>query len=432
MAGISSPSREIVAVRCHDITVSLNGAQAGEFDRLLLVGMAVQLALHLRGVATAVPYDLLRQVGLYLLHIPSTSFERVVELLAEVEFLKLDRRGGTIKAVVPTVPYYEDLFSGIGEIVSDRPLSEPEQLAIAVLDRLSRSPTTLQTLYGCGAEKRLLERVLKVGMEGGYFIGKRARGRDMMLSPVYFPEHGEAFADLAAGAGSGIVARVISILAKNQGWPLKLIRETGRIGEIPLSPDEIGVITELAKEGFSPPPMIRTKHSGANYFIFGPKPGLPNLPPQKRHIYEAAMALLAAVRQGQLLAKKYRIRMPQSLLQALKERKWLRANTEALEQYKQLVVLRLGRLVPTGGSNWYRFELIETPENLEAVDMALLLARGAQLPLAANEEIAIALQKGQEYVESLVSRQTLVKEAPVSIDPQVRERIDNLFFTGVP
>jgi hypothetical protein len=432
MAEISSPSPEVVAVRCHDITVSLNGAQVGEFDRLLLVGMAVQLALHLRGLVTAVSYDMLRQVGLYLLHIPSTSFERVVELLADIEFLKVDRQGETIRAVVPTIPYYEDLFSGVGDFVANRPLSEPEQLTIAVLDRLSRSPTNVQTLYTCGAEKRLLQRTLQVGKEGGYLIGRMARGREMLLSPVYFPEHGEAFADLAAGAGSGTVARVISILAKNQGWPLRLITESGKIGETALTRDEASVVTELAKEGFSPPPMITTTHAGSNYFIFGPKPGIPNLPPQKRHIYETAMALVAAVRQGQLLPERIRIRMPTELLQALKERKWLRANTEAFEQYRKLVVLRLGRLVPSGNAGWYRFELIDTPENLEAVEMALLLVKGQQLPLAANEEIAIALEKGQQYVESLVSRQTLVKENAVPCDPEIRKEIDNLFYKGVP
>jgi hypothetical protein len=94
--------------------------------------MAVRLALHLRGVSKAISYDLLRQVGLYLLHIPSTSFERVVELLAEVEFLKVDRQGGTIRAIVATIPYYEDLFSGIGEFVSNKPLSEPEQLSSGI------------------------------------------------------------------------------------------------------------------------------------------------------------------------------------------------------------------------------------------------------------------------------------------------------------
>jgi hypothetical protein len=278
----------------------------------------------------------------------------------------------------------------------------------------------------------VLDRTLQVGKEGGYLIGRRARGRDMLLSPVYFPEHGEAFADLAAGAGSGTVARVISILAKNQGWPLRLITETGRIGETPLTPKEVSVVAELAKEGFSPPPMITTTHAGSNHFIFGPKPGIPNLPPQKRHIYETAMALVAAVRQGQLLPEKVRIRMPVALLQALKERKWLRANTEAFEQYRKLVVLRLGHLVPAGSAGWYRFELIDTPENLEAVDMALLLVRGEQPPPVANEEVAIALQKGQQYVESLVSRQTLVKESTVSCDPGIRREIDNLLYKGVP
>jgi hypothetical protein len=429
MADISSPSPEVVAVRCHDVTLSLQGAQVADFDRLLIVGMAVRLALHLRGVP-AVSYDLLRQIGLHLLHIPPTSLERVVKLLAEIDFLKVKSEGETISAIVPDVPYYEDLFVGIGMVATDRPLSEPEQLTIQILDRLSRSPAARQLFYNSGAEKRLVERMVIVGTEGGYISGRRARGRDMLLSPIYFPENGSAFTDLAAGAGSGPVARVISLLAKNQGWPLALLQKTGKIGDTPLSADDVAIISELAKEGFTPPPVIKTAHAGTNHFIFGPRPGLGNVLPTQRHIYEAAMALVAAVRQGQLLPRQYKIKWPESLLQSLKDSKWLRANTEALAQYKQLVVLRLGRLVPAGG-DWHRFELIDTPENVAAVDMALLLVKGTTPPPAVDEDVVLAFRKGQEYVDSLIGRQMLVRESTVSIDPDIQNEINDLFLRGV-
>ena len=45
------------------------------------------------------------------------------------------------------------------------------------------------------------------------------------------------------------------------------------------------------------------------------------------------MALVAAVRQGQLLPKQHAVRNPPQLLRALRDRKSLRANTEAMEQY---------------------------------------------------------------------------------------------------
>src|SRR5262245_56733841 len=116
-----------LAAHCHEITVSLEGRQVGEFDQLVIVGMAVNLAIHLRGIP-AVPHELLRQIGLHLLHIPPTTMPLVIELLGEAEFVAIDRQGATIRSVVPTVPFFDDMFDTIGEVASGRRLSEPEQM----------------------------------------------------------------------------------------------------------------------------------------------------------------------------------------------------------------------------------------------------------------------------------------------------------------
>ena len=71
------------------------------------------------------------------------------------------------------------------------------------------------------------------------------------------------------------------------------------------------------------------------------------LSPTKREIYERAMALVSAVRQGQYLPKQYAIRSPYAILRKLKNDHEIGANTEALEQYQQLTLLRVGRLVVT-------------------------------------------------------------------------------------
>ena len=92
-------------------------------------------------------------------------------------------------------------------------------------------------------------------------------------------------------------------------------------------------------------------------------------------VRHGAVVLVAAVRQGQLLPAQYAIRHPIALLQALKSRKYLSANSEAMEQYRAVAILRLGRLVNEQGDR-YRFELIETPENMEAVDIAIQIIRG--------------------------------------------------------
>src|ERR1035438_3584030 len=106
-------ARAETAVRCHEIQVPLNKVDVPEFDGVLEIGSAVRLALHIQGLAL-IPYEVLRLVAVQLLSISSGSVKGIVELLAEIEFLKIQSDGSSIKSVLPTVPYYQDLYETIG------------------------------------------------------------------------------------------------------------------------------------------------------------------------------------------------------------------------------------------------------------------------------------------------------------------------------
>ena len=421
------PTPEILVARCHDITVSLNGQQVGDFDQLLIYGMAVRLALHLRG-CPPVPYDLLKTVGLHLLHIPPTSLRSVVEVLAEAEFIRVDQEGKSIKAIVPTVPFYEDLFGDLGKLAADVQMSEPEILTLAMIERLAKSPLSKDTLYNAGAERKLMDRVIHVGKDGGFLLQRRARGRDMVVSPLFFPENPDAVADVAAAFGATPTSRVLSILNEHQGFPLSVAMQRRMIGQHVLSNEDIKLITAMAEDAVVTAPSITTEHAGENFFLFTPRPGSQRIPATKRHIYEAAMALVAAVRQGEHLASKYRIRSPLAILTALKDRGFLRATTEAYQQYHALAVMRVGQLFDAGGG-FFQFRLNRIPENEEALDMAIRLVTGQEQKPAVDDQATLAFHKGQEYVDSLVSRQTLVKERKVELDPDSRDELDSFFLT---
>lgn len=110
------PREAELAARCHEIHVGLGTTQVPEFDQLALVGMSVRLALHIRGLP-AIPFEVLKLVGYHYLDIPPVAATRVVELLAEIEFVKLGTEGKTIKTVLPNVPYYEELYEQIGAML---------------------------------------------------------------------------------------------------------------------------------------------------------------------------------------------------------------------------------------------------------------------------------------------------------------------------
>ena len=85
-------------------------------------------------------HSTLRLVALNYLNIPSTGLQQILEILAEVEFVKLQTEGRSIKTVVPTVPYYETLYQTLGTFAVDSQFNAAEELSIALLCRLSKSP----------------------------------------------------------------------------------------------------------------------------------------------------------------------------------------------------------------------------------------------------------------------------------------------------
>lgn len=424
---ISKPAD--LAARCHEIQVGLGTTEVPEFDQLSLVGMAVRLALHIRGL-TAIPFEVVKLVGYHYLDISLHATQRVVELLAEIEFVKIGKEGKTIKTVLPNVPYYEQLYEQLGGYAVDAGFNEAEQLTIDLVQRLARSPQKLDSLRSkIGAEKALFDRSLKVGQEGAYFRVVRARGRDVLLTPTYFNENPEVFADAVAGGGADQINKVLTALRGAQGFPLTLIEKTKKIGEVCLSEEEVQLVVRLAQDGAVRPPSISTPHSGENFFLFTPTPSGAALAPTKRDIYEKAMAIVSAVRQGQFLPQRYAIRSPGAILYTLRSEMKLRsATTEAAQQYKNLVHLRIARLADLG-NGFKQLQIIDTEENKEALDIAYTLVNaGVAKGIEVDEDARKAIQQDQSSVESLVASKQLQRTKKVEISDAQQQELDLIFL----
>lgn len=423
------PDPSEVAARCHEIQTGLGMTEVPEFDNLRAIGMAVRLALHIRGLP-AVNYETLRLVANHFLEVPSVGLKRIMEILAEVEFVKLVTQGKTIKAVVPTVPYYETLYSTLGEHAADLDFNEPEQLSIELLCRLSKAPEKLDTLQSVlGAEPKLLSRAVTVGKKGAYVRVHRNRGRDVALSPTYFSENAEIYADMVAGSGSKQVQKLLNSIRAAQGIPLSIIQKTKHIGGTKISDEELNLLLRLAQDGAVKPPSITTSHAGENFFLFTPTPAGAALAPTKRDIYEKAMAIVAAVRQGQFLPQQYAIRSPGAVLYTLKTNLKLgKATTEGSQQYRKLVHLRVATLNDIG-NGFSELEIINTPENREALEIAYgLVESGVPAGTEVDEAAREALQKEHSYVESLVASGQLQDRHNIALTPQQQLELENLFL----
>ncbi|WAC12410.1 hypothetical protein [Dyadobacter pollutisoli] len=424
-------SEEDIASKCYDIHVSLAGKEVPEFEFIPKVGMMVSLSLHLRGLPI-LEYEKLRLVSSYYFRISPLLLKDLLESLEEIEFVKLITKGSSIHKIQPQIPFFESVYEKVGEFANNKlSLNEPEELALEIISKLTSAPTEQSNLYSLGAEKKLVDRNLVIGHEGGYILTKRARGKNILLSPLFFSENADVFADLTARAGSTKIKRILELVKSAQGLPLSIIESTMRINENSISIDDLNILKRLAADGAVRPPSIKTTHSGENFFIFSPSPGNSKLNPAKREIYERAMAIVASVRQGQFLAKQFRIYSPVALLKALKRNGYLKSTSETFEQYHQLAVIKVGKMVKVSGDR-YQFHLVSSEENTAALDLAIsLIDTGNIVNMEINDNAILALQKDQTYIESIISSNNLRTHATIALDEETMQEFDNILLTGL-
>lgn len=419
-----------VAARCHEIQTGLGKMDVPDFDLLSEIGMVARLAIHIRGLP-AINYTVLKLVAVHMLQIPSAAVKSVVYALGEIEFARLSTEGRTIKTVLPNVPYYRDLYQTLGEYANaEDGFNETEVLSLEMMRRLASAPEKVDSLRdSLGAENELFERTVDIGTTGNYLVQRRFRGRDILISPAYFSENPEIFADVVASAGANSVKAALDAVRSVQGVPLAILLERREIGGSKLTDEQMNLMVRLAQDGIVKPPSIETSYSGENFFMFTPTPGAAALPVGKREIYERAMAIVASIRQGQFLPQRFAIRNPAAVIGKLYYHMQLdRATTEATQQYKNLVHLRVGRLEPVK-HGYSKFSIIDTPENKEALSIAYdLITRGTSEGMEVDEEARKALQQPQDYVESIVASSRLRERRTVNLNEAQQQELELLFL----
>lgn len=412
----------------YDLHSGLSALTVPEFDQLQLIGMASTLAIHLKGLGD-IDYEVLRKVSDHFMSIPSFALKPVLELLAEVEFVRLFTTGKTINKITPNIPVFENVYKGIGEYAdAELTLNGHEQATLSILSSLYKSPRNRDALFNkLGIDKLVFERCMTLGSGSGILTEHLARGKKIVISPYYFSDNLEGLADVVAGSGTPALESALSKVKGNQGWPLSLVASTGEIGGVKLSHTEQQLVSKLAAEGMIKPPTI--KFGGkTESFLFTPKPGKTRLNAANREIYERAMALISAVRKGQLLPDAYRIRSPVRILETLRDSGHLGSNSEARDQYQNLVVLRVAHLKQTSSNRW-QLHLNRTEENEAALKLAIeLLRTGTMSNMEVDKEAKIALSKDEEYVQSLISATELKKRQKQITDPEAAHEFEQLIL----
>ena len=405
----------------YDIQSGLGNTDVPDFDGLTEMGMAATLAVHLRGLGE-IEYDLLRKVSDFYFNIPSVSLKAAINILAEIEYIQINKTGARIRSIIPQIPRFKNLYEGVGEYFTFAELNEHEQATLVILSTLQNKPENKDKLIAStGINRNVLDRSLKIGEFGNYFKEYRKRGKNILASPFYFSDNLDGLADLSAKVGSDDISKVLEIIRKNQGWPLSLIHQRLELGGFTLTATQKELLIQLCSDGILKPPSLKFNNTKET-FIFTPKPGNARLDVANREVYERAMALVSCVRKGQLLADQYRIRHPVAILRALRDKGYIGANSEANNQYRNLVFLKVGKLVDVGHGR-FQFQLVKEPENIEAVNLAIgLLQTGDLANLDVKKEAQLALSKDEKYIQSIISSAELKKREQVVLEAEASEQ----------
>lgn len=423
--------KKIAVARCHEIQLAIRDKEVPRFESIPEIGMAVQLALHIRGLPL-IEYETLKLVASTVLGIPRLVVDRVVELLAEIEFVKIQKDGKRIKAILPMVPFFDDVYERLGEYLqSTASLDEFETLTLEIVDRLAAAPHNSDSLAGkIGTDRKSFDASVEIGTKGSFLFSRRSRSKNILLNPTYFSENAEVFADHVAKCGANSVQKTLDLIRSAQGWPLSLIEKRGEILGTKISVEDIQLLKRLAQDGIVKPPTITTTHAGESVFMFTPTPGFVNVSPLKREQYERALAIVSAVRQGQLLPNRYRIRSPGAVLYKLRTELQLKPTSDYTEQYQNLVHLRVAQLVKLPGG-YRQLQIIDTPENRESLRIAYDLVQGETPPdLTVDKEAMKAMTGPQEYIESLVSSRMLRERETITLSDETTHEISQLLLEG--
>lgn len=423
--------KKIAVARCHEIQLAIRDKEVPRFESIPEIGMAVQLALHIRGLPL-VEYETLKLVASTMLGIPRLVVDRIVELLAEIEFVRVQKDGKRIKAVLPLVPFFDDVYERLGEYMqSVAGLDEFETLTLEIVDRLATSPHNADALASkIGTDRKSFDASVEIGTKGSFLFSRRSRSKTILLNPTYFSENAEVFADHVAKCGASSVQKTLKLIRSAQGWPLSLIEKKGEILGTKISVDDIQLLKRLAQDGIVKPPTISTTHAGESIFIFTPTPAFVNVSPLKREQYERALAIVSAVRQGQLLPNRFQIRSPGAVLYKLKTELQLKPTSDYAEQYQNLVHLRVAQLVKIEGG-YRQLQIIDTPENRESLNIAYQLVNGESPPdLTVDKEAMNAMTGPQEYIESLISSRILREREIITLSDETAYEVSQLLLEG--
>lgn len=368
-----------------------------------LVGMAAKLAVNIRGLDVITNIQQLFVVADQL-GVDGPNLQSVLGILQEVGWVKIDKLNHKIVKVTETVPYFSDAYDTLGEYWKTQDASEIEEATLKILGDLAKSPRSLEDIkVDLNLDDDSLEVIMQVGEDGSFLKSYQVDGGKILYSPLFWDEKpNELFRVLRKYKLDEIVSTLERVKA-NQG--------------LPVDPSTDPLLQEAAVAGVLPAPAVSSV-GGTKLFAFTPYAGAIPIGQEENQVLDKARSILACVRYGQNFAGASRIKWPRAILETLLDPsrgRQLKAHTEHKYQYSLLAFKQIVQIIPvSSGSEWHYVRLIETPDNIKAMKIALdLLDFGEQMTNKGLDEDARKLLafKG-EYIEPMRALRQAKQQSP--------------------
>jgi hypothetical protein len=351
---------KLIASRLQEINEGLVSQSGGlvesHFRKSKRLGAAARLCNVLRGQDVINNYEMLAAAAGEL-GISADTLDRALSELEEIGYVTLYKSGGDIRKVEERIPLLSDRYELIGQKWLDSKPSEIEMGAIVLLDDLLMAPQRerdVQKKHNFDSDSFKI--IADVGKSGSFYktYTSPVDGSTIAFSPLYHDENPESFLKLFAKFPDLDVSKILRSIRDYQGQPIDNISNP--------------ILREAIKTGCIPAPSVDST-GGKKHFAFTPVQGVGKL---EKSLLEKARAIVACVRYGQHFAGITRIKYPLLILETLRKQKRLGAHSEILRQYSVLHKLGIGRITRNRFfPGRYNFELIDSEENLRALDLAI-------------------------------------------------------------
>jgi hypothetical protein len=278
-------------LRCQDVHAGLRNVDpnSGTLTPLAdtqLIGMAASLAALIRGQDVIPDAQALRAVAAQQLDVNQFAFDPVVAALADVGFVEgVQRSGGRITRFTENVPYYDDLYTTLGQAWRDRQPTEVEEQMIRLVDHLADAPIPVEELADrVGLDHAAVPTLLEIAGRAELVKAIPLLDGDVVYSPFFGFENPELVGELVRDHGSASLADAFAALRGEQGMPVTAAQ--------PLLQDAVARGLLLA-------PAVQLPAGGMQPFAVLPYTLDRDLLRARKPVLEKALAVIACLRCGQ-------------------------------------------------------------------------------------------------------------------------------------